>query len=181
MPNCEICNKNIPRRTNIYNQMVCAKCALDLKRRREILMHAKNKMNQLNRSAYQRRMELTKKKKQILQKRNTVPVRKPIRFPQVPTHVPVRKPIRFPQVPTHVPVRKPIRFPQVPTHAPKGKPIKFPQVPTHVPIRFPQVPTHVPIRFPEVPKHVPRVAPRASSKDLDQRLRLLRRQQERRR
>ena len=166
MPNCEICNKNIPRRTNIYNQMVCAKCALDLKRRREILMHAKNKMNQLNRSAYQRRMELAKKKKQILQKRNTVPVRKPIRFPQVPIHVPERKPIRFPQVPTH---------------APKGKPIKFPQVPTHVPIRFPEVPKHVPIRFPEVPKHVPRVAPRASSKDLDQRLRLLRRQQERRR
>lgn len=166
MPNCEICKKNIPRRTNIYNQMVCAKCALDLKKRREILMHAKNKMNQLNRSVYQRRMELAKKKKQILQKRNTVFARKPIKFPQVPTNVPKGKPIRFPQVPTHLP---------------KGKSIKFPQVPTHVPIRFPDVPKHVPIRFPEVPKHVPRVAPRASSKDLDQRLRLLRRQQERRR
>lgn len=131
MPNCNLCNKNVPRRTNINYQMLCANCAREFQKRRANLLHAKNKLNELNRMRHQRHAELVRKKRQILEKRNK-PLKNQIRFPPVPTHVP-RNQIRFPPVPTHVP-RNQIRFPPVPTHVPKVVRLpKFPQVPTHTP------------------------------------------------
>lgn len=121
MPNCDICRHNVPRRTKILDQKFCIKCANDFRKRREMLIHARKKINQLNRSVNQRNRELERKRKQMLAKYN-----RPLRFPPA-----AEKRIRFPQVPTHIPGKRTV-FPEVPTHTPKILP-KFPQVPTHAP------------------------------------------------